>query len=221
VGIVGCSGSGKSTLIKLLCRYYDVKQGSILINGQDISTVSQNSLRQHIAVVPQDCSLFNRTIMENIRYGKFKATDEQVIEASKKAYCHGFIMKTPNGYQSKVGERGVMLSGGERQRISIARVILKDAPILILDEATSALDTQSEQYIQRSIKSLMKGKTVIAIAHRLSTLNQMDRIIVVDNGKIIEQGSNKELLRKKGVYYKLYKTQSAGFINESVTKDKS
>ncbi len=221
VGIVGCSGSGKSTLIKLLCRYYDLQHGNILINGQDISRVTQNSLRKHIAVVPQDCSLFNRTIMENIRYGKFKATDEQVIEASKKAYCHNFIMKTPHGYQSKVGERGVMLSGGERQRISIARVILKDAPILILDEATSALDTQSEQYIQRSIKSLMKGKTVIAIAHRLSTLNQMDRIVVIDNGKIIEQGSNEELLRKKGVYYKLYKTQSAGFIKESVAKDKS
>ncbi len=208
VGLVGHSGSGKSTLIKLLVRYYDVDGGKITVGGENIADVRQNSLRAQIAVIPQDTTLFNRTIMENIRYGNVKATDEEVIAAAKAAYADEFIRQLPNGYESKVGERGVMLSGGERQRIAIARAILKDAPILILDEATSALDSESEQYIQKSLKKLMKGKTVIAIAHRLSTLREMDRLIVMDNGKIVEEGSHDELLKRAGAYYEFYRIQS-------------
>ena len=208
VGLVGHSGSGKSTLIKLLVRYYDVQKGKITIGGEDISKVRQESLRAHIAVIPQDTTLFNRTIMENIRYGNVKATDDEVIKAAKAAYADEFILKLPHGYNSKVGERGVMLSGGERQRIAIARAILKNAPILILDEATSALDSESELYIQKSLKKLMRGKTVIAIAHRLSTLREMDRLVVMDNGKIIEEGSHDELLKRKGAYEHFYKMQS-------------
>jgi len=207
VGLVGHSGAGKSTLIKLLSRYYDVLGGKILIGGVDISDVTQESLRKHIALIPQESTLFNRSIMENIRYGNPKATDKQVIVAAKKAYIHDFIMTLPEQYKSKVGERGVMLSGGERQRIAIARAILKNAPILILDEATSALDSQSERYIQKSLKELMKGKTVIAIAHRLSTLNEMDELIVLKKGKIVERGTHKELLTKHGEYYKFYNLQ--------------
>ena len=212
VGLVGSSGAGKSSLIKLLSRYYDVQRGKITIDDQDISKVTQESLRYQIAHIPQDPSLFNRSIIENIRYGRPKATDEEVYEAARKAYIHDFIMHLPNGYQSKVGERGVMLSGGERQRIAIARAILKDAPILILDEATSALDSESEKYIQESLKNLMKNKTVIAIAHRLSTLKEMDRIVVMDNGKIIESGSHKTLIQKKGLYNRFYEMQTFGFI---------
>lgn len=211
VGLVGYSGSGKSTLIKLLGRYYDIYKGQILIDNKNIAEVTQESLRKNIAVIPQESTLFNRSIMENIRYGNPKATDKQVIAAAKKAYIHDFIMTLPNGYQSKVGERGIMLSGGERQRIAIARAILKNAPILILDEATSALDSESEYYIQRSLKNLMKGKTVIAIAHRLSTLNEMDRLVVMDKGKILETGKHRELLAKKGAYYKFYEMQASGF----------
>ncbi len=211
VGLVGYSGSGKSTLIKLLGRYYDIYKGQILIDNKNIAEVTQESLRKNIAVIPQESTLFNRSIMENIRYGNPKATDKQVIAAAKKAYIHDFIMTLPNGYESKVGERGVMLSGGERQRIAIARAILKNAPILILDEATSALDSESERYIQRSLKNLMKGKTVIAIAHRLSTLNEMDRLVVMDKGKILETGKHRELLAKKGAYYKFYEMQASGF----------
>lgn len=212
VGLVGHSGSGKSTLVKLLSRYYDLQKGSICIGGYDIAMVKQDSLRRQIALIPQDPSLFNRTIMENIRYGNLKATDEEVMEAAKKAYCHEFISKLSKGYDSKVGERGVMLSGGERQRIAIARAILKNAPILILDEATSALDSESEKYIQDSLKDLMQGKTVIAIAHRLSTLKEMDKIVVMDKGSIIEEGSHATLLRKKGVYYNFYNMQAGGFL---------
>lgn len=212
VGLVGYSGSGKSTLVKLLLRYYDLQKGQILIDGQNISDVKQESLRAHIAFIPQESTLFNRSIMENIRYGNPKATDKQVIAAAKKAYAHDFIMGLPDQYESKVGERGVMLSGGERQRIAIARAILKDAPILILDEATSALDSESEQYIQKSLKELMKNKTVIAIAHRLSTLKEMDKIVVIDKGKIKEEGSSDELLKKGGIYKKFYDMQSQGFI---------
>ena len=215
VGLVGYSGSGKSTLVRLISRYYDIQGGEILINDNNIADVTQNSLRRHIALIPQDPSLFHRTIMENIRYGRLDASDEDVYEASKKAYCHDFILKMPEGYKSKVGERGVMLSGGERQRIAIARAILKNAPILILDEATSALDSESERYIQASLKSLMQGKTVIAIAHRLSTLQEMDRIIVLDKGKIAEEGSHTALLRKKGIYYNLYQMQSFGMLKET------
>lgn len=212
VGLVGRSGSGKSSLIKLLSRYYDIQRGEIAIDGQDIARVTQESLRRQIALIPQDPSLFNRSIIENIRYGRPQASDEEVFEAARKAYIHDFIMRLPEGYQSKVGERGVMLSGGERQRIAIARAILKNAPILILDEATSALDSESEKYIQESLKNLMQGKTVIAIAHRLSTLREMDRIVVMDKGAIIESGTHAALIRKKGAYWKFYAMQSAGFI---------
>ncbi|MBR6355402.1 MAG: ABC transporter ATP-binding protein [Alphaproteobacteria bacterium] len=208
IGLVGHSGSGKSTLIKLLVRYFDVNGGKITVGGEDIAKVRQNSLRAQIAVIPQDTTLFNRTIMENIRYGNVNATDEEVIQAAKAAYADEFIVNLPKGYDSKVGERGVMLSGGERQRVAIARAILKNAPILILDEATSALDSESEQYIQKSLKKLMRGKTVIAIAHRLSTLKEMDRLIVMDKGKIIEEGTHDKLLKDKGAYYHFYKIQS-------------
>lgn len=208
IGLVGHSGSGKSTLIKLIGRYYDLDAGKITIGGEDIKYVRQESLREHIAIIPQDTTLFNRSILENIRYGNISATDEEVFEAAKKAYADEFIKKLPNGYNSKVGERGVMLSGGERQRIAIARAILKNAPILILDEATSALDSQSEQYIQKSLKKLMKGKTVIAIAHRLSTLREMDRLIVLDKGKIIEEGTHDDLISQGGAYADFYKIQS-------------
>lgn len=211
VGLVGASGSGKSSLIKLLNRYYDIQNGQISINKIDISSVTQDSLRSHISLIPQDPSLFNRTIMENIRYGNPKATDEEVIEASKKAYCHDFISRLPLGYQSKVGERGITLSGGERQRIAIARAVLKKAPILVLDEATSALDSESEFFIQQALLDVMKSKTVIAIAHRLSTLREMDRILVMHSGKIIEDGTHTELLIKKGAYYTFYQTQADGF----------
>lgn len=208
VGLVGHSGSGKSTLIKLLVRYFDVNDGKITVGGENVKEVRQESLRMQIAVIPQDTTLFNRTIMENIRYGNVNASDEEVIEAAKQAYADEFIKELPNGYDSKVGERGVMLSGGERQRIAIARAILKNAPILILDEATSALDSDSELFIQKSLKKLMKGKTVIAIAHRLSTLKEMDRLVVMDKGKIIEEGSHEDLLKRKGAYYRLYQIQT-------------
>ncbi|MBR2137659.1 MAG: ABC transporter ATP-binding protein [Alphaproteobacteria bacterium] len=210
VALVGHSGSGKSTLIKLLVRYYDVQNGRITVGGQDIAKVRQESLRAKIAVIPQETTLFNRTIMENIRYGNVRASDEDVIRAAKLAYADEFIRQLPNGYESKVGERGVMLSGGERQRIAIARAILKDAPILILDEATSSLDSESEYYIQKSLRKLMKNKTVVAIAHRLSTLKEMDRLLVMDNGKIVEQGTHEDLLHQKGIYAKFYQRQNLG-----------
>ena len=212
VGLVGHSGAGKSTIIKLLSRYYDVLGGTITIDGKNIAKCTQDSLRQNIALISQDPSLFNRSIKENIAYGRPNATDEEVYQAAKIANIHDFIMKLPNGYESKVGERGVMLSGGERQRIAIARAILKNAPILILDEATSALDSISEKLIQNSLRELMKNKAVIAIAHRLSTLREMDRIVVLDKGEIVESGSHQSLLAKKGKYYEFYKMQSEGFI---------
>lgn len=213
IGLVGHSGSGKSTLIKILSRYYDLQDGKILIDGQDIAEITQDSLRKNIGLIPQDASLFNRTIMDNIRYGNLKATDEDVFESAKKAHIHDFVLSLKNGYDTKVGERGVMLSGGERQRIAIARAILKNAPILILDEATSALDSVSEEYIQRSMKTLMTGKTVIAIAHRLSTLKEMDKIVVMDKGKIVEIGSQEELLNNKNsIFYGFYQMQSQGFL---------
>lgn len=219
IGLVGRSGSGKSTLVRLLSRYYDIQGGTIKIDGQDIAKVTQNSLRRHIAMIPQDPSLFHRTIMENIRYGNTRASDEEVMEAAKKAYCHDFIMEMPQGYQSKVGERGVMLSGGERQRIAIARAILKNSSILILDEATSALDSESEKYIQESLKLLMKDKTVIAIAHRLSTLKEMDRVVVMNKGEIVEEGTHTVLTRKKGLYYSFYNMQTSGFLQIDGKKD--
>ncbi len=212
VGLVGLSGSGKSTFIKLISRYYDINDGSIRINGNDIRNITQNSLHKNISVIPQDVSLFNRTLYENIRYGNTEANEKQVIAAAKKAYADNFIREFPNGYQTKVGDRGVILSGGERQRIAIARAILKNAPVLIFDEATSALDSESEKHIQKSLANLMKGKTVLAIAHRLSTLSEMDRILVFSKGKIVEDGSPEELLAKKGIYSKLYNMQAGGFM---------
>lgn len=208
VGLVGASGAGKSTFIQLIQRFYDIQSGSIKIGGQDIREVTQDSLRQAIAVIPQDTSLFHRSLRDNIGYGRIDASDADIIKASKQAHIHDFIKSLPDGYDTLVGERGVKLSGGQRQRIAIARAILKDAPILILDEATSALDSESEKMIQDSLKVLMKGKTVIAIAHRLSTLNAMDRILVFEKGKIIEDGKHTVLIRKSGKYAKLWQMQS-------------
>lgn len=212
IGLVGPSGSGKSTFIKLLARYYDINNGSIQINGSDIRSFTQDSLHKHIATIPQDVCLFNRSLKENIRYGKTNASDKEIISAAKKASAHEFIKNLSEGYDSKVGDRGVILSGGERQRIAIARAILKDAPILIFDEATSALDSENEKHIQASLSKLMKGKTVIAVAHRLSTLREMDRIIYLEKGKIIEEGSHDSLLKQNGKYAKLFNIQSGGFV---------
>ena len=212
VGLVGASGAGKSTFIKLLSRYFDVTSGEIDINGIDIRKVTQDSLHKHIATIPQDVCLFNRSLFENIRYGKTSATREEVIKAAKSASADEFIKQFPAGYDTKVGDRGVILSGGERQRVAIARAVLKNAPILIFDEATSALDSENEKHIQKSLSKLMKGKTVIAVAHRLSTLREMDRILVFDKGKIVEEGSHEKLLKKNGKYAKLFKMQSDGFV---------
>jgi ABC-type multidrug transport system fused ATPase/permease subunit len=212
VALVGPSGSGKSTVVKLLFRFYDLDKGKILIDGQKISGVTQESLRDQVSLVPQDPSLFHRSLKENIRYGKLDATDEEVVEAAKKAHSHDFISSLSQGYDTLVGERGIKLSGGERQRVAIARAILKDAPILVLDEATSSLDSESEMLIQDALKTLMKGKTSIVIAHRLSTIMQMDRIIVMQDGRIIDQGTHQELLKRQGMYKKLWEIQAGGFI---------
>ena len=212
VALVGYSGGGKSTFVNLILRLYDVSDGAILIDGQDIRDVTQDSLRKNIAMIPQDSSLFHRSLMENIRYGRTDATDEEVIEAAKKAHAHEFIEKLEQGYDSLVGERGVKLSGGQRQRIAIARAILKNAPILILDEATSQLDSVTESLIQESLSDLMQNKTTIVIAHRLSTLLHMDRILVFDKGKIVEDGTQSELLAKGGLYKNLWDAQVGGFL---------
>jgi len=214
IGIVGQSGAGKTTITKLLLRFNDLNSGSIMIDNQSISEVTQTSLRGSIAYVPQEPLLFHRSLAENIGYSRDNFTIEEVIEAAKKAHAHEFIDELPNKYETIVGERGVKLSGGQRQRVAIARAILKDAPILVLDEATSALDSESEKLIQDALGKLMKNRTSIVIAHRLSTIQKMDRIIVLDKGKIIEEGSHKELLAKNGVYTKLWKHQSGGFIEE-------
>jgi ATP-binding cassette subfamily B protein len=198
--------------VNLILRLYDVTEGCILIDGQDIRDVTQESLRASIAMIPQDPSLFHRSLMENVRYGRTDASDEDVIEAAKRAHAHEFIRTLPQGYASLVGERGVKLSGGQRQRIAIARAILKNAPILILDEATSQLDSVTEILIQESLWSLMQGKTTIVIAHRLSTLLQMDRILVFDRGKIVEDGTHQELLSKVGLYKILWDAQVGGFL---------
>lgn len=214
VGLVGHSGAGKTTIVQLLLRFSDVTGGSIRIAGKDIRTITQQSLRENIAYVPQEPMLFHRTLRENIAYGKPTATDEQIRDAAKKANALPFIEALPHGLDTLVGERGVKLSGGQRQRIAIARAILKDAPILILDEATSALDSESEKLIQQSLEVLMQERTSIVIAHRLSTIAKLDRIIVLDQGKIIEDGTHSELLRKKGTYARLWQHQSGGFIEE-------
>ncbi len=213
VALVGLSGSGKSTLMKLILRLHDIQKGKILIDGQDIAKVSQESLRSQISLVPQDPILFHRSLMENIRYGRFNASNEEVIEASKLAHCDEFISKLRNSYDTLVGERGIKLSGGERQRVAIARAILRNSPILILDEATSSLDSESEKYIQEALDNLTKDKTVIVIAHRLSTIKKVDRIVVLDKGKIIEDGNHSQLIKKnKGIYRQLWEIQVGGFI---------
>ena len=221
VGLVGYSGGGKSTFVNLILRLYDVTDGAILIDGQDIRDVTQDSLRENIAMIPQDPSLFHRKLMENIRYGRADSTDEEVIEAAKKAHAHEFISTLPQGYDSLVGERGVKLSGGQRQRIAIARAILKNAPILILDEATSQLDSVTESLIQESLWELMQNKTTIVIAHRLSTLLHMDRILVFDKGKIVEDGTHSELLAKGRLYKHLWDAQVGGFLGDEKTEDEA
>jgi ATP-binding cassette, subfamily B, multidrug efflux pump len=217
VGIVGRSGAGKSTLVSLLLRFFDLDSGRILIDGQDISLVTQESLRAQIGMVTQDTSLLHRSVLDNIRYGKPEATFEEAVAAAKKAHAHEFItgLQDPNGrtgYEAHVGERGVKLSGGQRQRVAIARVLLKNAPILVLDEATSALDSEVEAAIQESLYDLMEGKTVIAIAHRLSTIAAMDRLVVMDEGRIVEDGTHQQLLQRGGLYADFWMRQSGGFI---------
>lgn len=212
VGLVGHSGAGKTTFVSLMLRQHDLSGGEILIGGHNIAKVTQDSLREQVAIVPQEPMLFHRTIKENILYGNPKATNKQVEEVAKKAQAHDFIMNLPEGYDTMVGERGVKLSGGQKQRVAIARAMLKNAPILILDEATSALDSESEVAIQKALEVLMEGKTVIAVAHRLSTLRKMDRILVMEEGEIIEDGNHEELARGKGVYQKLWKHQAGGFL---------
>ncbi|UTC24724.1 ABC transporter ATP-binding protein/permease [Candidatus Comchoanobacter bicostacola] len=217
VGLVGFSGSGKTSFINLITRLYDIQAGQIKIDEHDISDVTMTSLREHITIIPQEPILFHRTLMENIQYGKPDASIEEIIEASKKAHCHEFISKLPEGYDTMVGERGVKISGGQRQRIAIARAFLKQAPILILDEATSALDSVTETYIQDSLEHLMADKTTLVIAHRLSTLRKMDRILVFDNGAIVEDGTHTQLLRNKKSYARMWAMQSGGFITEDDT----
>jgi ATP-binding cassette, subfamily B, multidrug efflux pump len=220
IGLVGRSGAGKSTLVNLLLRFFDLEGGRILIDGQDISAVSQESLRSQISMVTQDTSLLHRSIRDNIRYGRPGASEAEIVAAAKMAHAHEFIVELEDwrgrfGFDAHVGERGVKLSGGQRQRIAIARVILKNAPILVLDEATSALDSEVEAAIQSSLGTLMQGRTVIAIAHRLSTIAQMDRLVVLDRGRVVEQGSHDELLRLNGHYASLWRRQSGGFIDVS------
>jgi len=221
VGLVGRSGAGKSTLVNLLLRFYEVEGGRILIDGQDIAGVTQESLRAQIAMVTQDTSLLHRTIADNIRYGRPEATDAEVREAARRAHAIEFIegledWQGRRGFDAQVGERGVKLSGGQRQRVALARVILKNAPILVLDEATSALDSEAEAAIQEQLDDLMRGRTVLAIAHRLSTIARMDRLVILDRGAIIEAGTHAELLALGGHYADLWERQSGGFLDESV-----
>ena len=224
IGVVGRSGAGKSTLVNLLLRFYDLEQGRILIDGQDIATVKQDSLRAQIGMVTQDTSLLHRSVRDNILYGRPDATDADMVSAAMRAEAHDFILgltdpKGRHGYDAHVGERGVKLSGGQRQRIAIARVMLKDAPILLLDEATSALDSEVEAAIQASLYRLMEGKTVVAIAHRLSTIAAMDRLVVMDKGRIVEEGDHRSLLARGGLYARLWARQSGGFLGEAAEDD--
>jgi ATP-binding cassette subfamily B multidrug efflux pump len=221
VGLVGRSGAGKSTLVNLLLRFYEAESGRILVDEQDIAHVTQESLRAAVGMVTQDTSLLHRSIAANIRYGRPHASDADLVAAAKKAQAHDFVVglrdwKGNTGYAAHVGERGVKLSGGQRQRIALARVILKDAPILVLDEATSALDSEVELAIQEQLLGLMEGKTVIAIAHRLSTIARMDRLVVLERGRIVESGTHEALLRLGGHYEKLWRHQSGGFLADDV-----
>ncbi len=223
VGLVGFSGSGKSSLLTLMLRLFEPQSGSILIDGQDVQSVSQESLRANIAMIPQDPMLFHRTLMENIRYGRLEASDEEVITAAKKAHAHEFIIDAEDGYDTLVGERGVKLSGGQRQRIALARAIIKNAPILLLDEATSALDSVTERHIQESLTFLMQDKTVMVIAHRLSTLAHLDRILVFHQGKVVEDGNHEKLLSLEGHYARMWSMQAGGFLpdQEIISSSKS
>jgi ATP-binding cassette subfamily B multidrug efflux pump len=224
IGLVGRSGAGKSTIVNLLLRFYDVEQGRILIDGQDIARVTQDTLRAQVGMVTQDTSLLHRSVRDNLLYGRPDATDADMLVAAQRAEAHEFILtltdpKGRTGYDAHVGERGVKLSGGQRQRIAIARVMLKDAPILLLDEATSALDSEVEAAIQASLYRLMEGKTVVAIAHRLSTIAAMDRLIVLDQGRIVEEGDHRSLLERGGLYARLWAHQSGGFLGEEIDED--
>ena len=215
VGLVGFSGSGKSTFVNLVLRLFECQDGAIKIDGQNILDVTQDSLRESVSMIPQEPQLFHRSLMENIRYGRLEASDAEVIEAAQKAQAHEFILQTEKGYESLVGERGVKLSGGQRQRVAIARAILKNSPILILDEATSSLDSVTEKKIQLGLANLMQDRTVVVVAHRLSTISHMDRILVFDQGKIVEDGSHEELLIKDGHYARLWNMQAGGFLPET------
>ena len=215
VGLVGASGSGKSTFVSLLLRLYDVQGGAIVIDGAPLTDMTMASLHEQISLIPQDPSLFHRSLLDNIRYGNPHASEEDVVAAAHRAHAHEFIAQIPEGYESMVGERGVKLSGGQRQRVAIARVILKNAPILILDEATSALDSITESAIQETLDDVMRGKTVIVVAHRLSTIAHLDRILVFDHGRIVEDGSHDELLKQGGAYARLWTRQSGGFLLSS------
>ncbi|KMJ52230.1 multidrug ABC transporter ATP-binding protein, partial [Vogesella sp. EB] len=226
IGLVGRSGAGKSTIVNLLLRFYDVESGRILIDGQDVAQVTQDSLRAQVGMVTQDTSLLHRSVRDNLLYGRNDASDAQMIAAAERAEAHEFIQtltdpKGRSGYDAHVGERGVKLSGGQRQRVAIARVMLKDAPILLLDEATSALDSEVEAAIQRSLYRLMEGKTVVAIAHRLSTIAAMDRLIVLDKGRIVEEGDHASLLARGGLYARLWAHQSGGFLGEEAEDDET
>ena len=212
VGLVGFSGSGKSTFVSLILRLYDPQEGAILIDGQDIRAMTQESLHSQLSLIPQDPNLFHRSLLENIRYGRLEATEEEIVDAARKAHAHDFIVQIKDQYASLVGERGVKLSGGQRQRIAIARVVVKNAPILILDEATSSLDSITEQAIQETLDDAMRGKTVIVVAHRLSTIAHLDRILVFDQGRIVEDGTHAALLARGGSYHRLWSRQAGGFV---------